>query len=270
MKTNYHTHTPRCRHAVGSEEEYAAAAIRAGMTQLGFSDHTPWAYDSGYISDIRMTPRQLGDYVDTVRALQVKYRDQIQIHLGLECEYFPKYMGWLRRTVQEYGIDYLLLGAHFCVSDEIGGYVGNGCLDDRSVQEYVDNCTAAMESGLFLYFAHPDLFLRAYRKWDSVSEQASAVLCETAKKCGMPLEYNVNADVYQRTRNRNDFPHPEFWRLAAKLHCDVVVGYDAHEPSMLLNAKAADRAVVLLNSFGCKIVDGLSIPQGKAKAGGRP
>ena len=259
MKTNYHTHTPRCQHAVGREEEYIAAAIRAGMTQLGFSDHTPWAYDSGFISDIRMTPEQLPDYVDTVRALARKYKDQIQIHLGLECEYFPKYMDWLKGIVKEYDIDYLLLGAHFCVSDEVGGYVGNGCLDEASVTQYVENCTTAMESGLFLYFAHPDLFLRAYRKWDSVSQQASATLCQVARRCHMPLEYNINADVYQKSRNRNDFPHPEFWRLAAQLDCQVVVGYDAHEPAMLLNHKAVNQAQVLLNSLGCKVIDGLPI-----------
>ena len=27
MKNNYHTHTPRCNHAVGSEEEYVEKAI---------------------------------------------------------------------------------------------------------------------------------------------------------------------------------------------------------------------------------------------------
>lgn len=39
---NYHTHTTRCMHAIGSEEEYILAAISAGYTELGFSDHTPW------------------------------------------------------------------------------------------------------------------------------------------------------------------------------------------------------------------------------------
>lgn len=38
---NYHTHTTRCMHAIGSEEEYILAAISAGYTELGFSDHTP-------------------------------------------------------------------------------------------------------------------------------------------------------------------------------------------------------------------------------------
>mgnify|MGYP000335070433 CR=1 FL=1 len=31
---NYHTHTTRCMHAIGSEEEYILAAISAGYTEL--------------------------------------------------------------------------------------------------------------------------------------------------------------------------------------------------------------------------------------------
>ena len=44
MLTNYHTHTTRCGHAEGTEEEYILTALRCGYKVLGFSDHTPWAY----------------------------------------------------------------------------------------------------------------------------------------------------------------------------------------------------------------------------------
>ena len=35
LKRNYHTHTPRCEHAEGREEEYVRAAIGAGFAVLG-------------------------------------------------------------------------------------------------------------------------------------------------------------------------------------------------------------------------------------------
>lgn len=44
-KNNYHTHTTRCYHASGKDEEYVKAAIKAGIKELGFSDHTPWHYE---------------------------------------------------------------------------------------------------------------------------------------------------------------------------------------------------------------------------------
>lgn len=37
-KNNYHTHTTRCYHASGKDEEYVKAAIKAGIKELGFSD----------------------------------------------------------------------------------------------------------------------------------------------------------------------------------------------------------------------------------------
>lgn len=42
MRTNYHTHTTRCLHATGSDEEFVLSAIKGGYQELGFSDHTPW------------------------------------------------------------------------------------------------------------------------------------------------------------------------------------------------------------------------------------
>lgn len=69
MLTNYHTHTTRCGHAEGTEEEYILTALRCGFKVLGFSDHTPWAYATpGFVSRIRMLPFQLDDYVLTLRS----------------------------------------------------------------------------------------------------------------------------------------------------------------------------------------------------------
>ena len=42
MKTNFHTHTARCGHASGRDEEYVQSAIRGGYRVLGFADHNPW------------------------------------------------------------------------------------------------------------------------------------------------------------------------------------------------------------------------------------
>ena len=51
---NYHTHTRRCQHAIDSEEDYILSAIQSGYTELGFSDHTPWIYDSSFHPTMRM------------------------------------------------------------------------------------------------------------------------------------------------------------------------------------------------------------------------
>ena len=53
-KNNYHTHTTRCYHASGKDEEYVKAAIKAGIKELGFSDHTPWHYASSFKATMRI------------------------------------------------------------------------------------------------------------------------------------------------------------------------------------------------------------------------
>lgn len=96
MKTNYHTHTTRCMHATGSDEDYVLSAIKGGYQELGFSDHTPWKYHTDYVADMRMLPEELPGYVESLRSLREKYQDQISIKIGLECEYFPAYIHWLK------------------------------------------------------------------------------------------------------------------------------------------------------------------------------
>ena len=72
MKTNYHTHTTRCMHATGSDEDYVLSAIKGGYQELGFSDHTPWKYHTDYVADMRMFPEELPGYVESLRSLREK------------------------------------------------------------------------------------------------------------------------------------------------------------------------------------------------------
>ena len=125
MKNNYHTHTARCMHATGTDEEYVQSALKGGYDVLGFSEHTPWKYHTDYVADMRMLPDELPGYVESLRALRDKYRDRIQIKIGLECEYFPEYMHWLKEQIKEYGLDYIIFGNHFYHTDEKFPYFGH-------------------------------------------------------------------------------------------------------------------------------------------------
>ena len=118
-KNNYHTHTTRCYHASGKDEEYVKAAIKAGIKELGFSDHTPWHYASSFKATMRMPESQLDDYLESIRYLKEKYKDQISILIGLECEYFERYMPWLEKTIKDKKIDYIILGNHYYETDEL-------------------------------------------------------------------------------------------------------------------------------------------------------
>lgn len=64
-KTNYHMHTRRCMHASGRDEEYVISAIKNGYEEIGFSDHSPWNYDSDFVAnmDLYRMVRQKSFYI---------------------------------------------------------------------------------------------------------------------------------------------------------------------------------------------------------------
>ena len=67
MKTNYHTHTYRCKHAMGNDERIVERAINAGIDILGFSDHNPWPrLPAGYDSHASRGARSI--YRNTAKA----------------------------------------------------------------------------------------------------------------------------------------------------------------------------------------------------------
>ncbi|MEG2684697.1 MAG: histidinol-phosphatase [Erysipelotrichaceae bacterium] len=256
MKTNYHMHTTRCMHAVGKDEDYVISAIKAGFDEIGFSDHCPWPYTSGYVATMRMRLDELDDYVNSIRNLRDKYKDKISIKIGMECEYFECYMPWLKDIVKEYELDYLILGNHFYKTDESGIYFGADCNDRVMLDMYVDEAIKAMKTNLFAYIAHPELYMRGYPVFDIDCNQVSLRLCEAAKKYNIPLEYNLNGRALDvRTNSRYRYPNPQFWEIAAQVGCTAIIGYDAHDNKFLEDDTYYLEAIEYLDSLGIKRID---------------
>ena len=257
MKTNYHTHTKRCMHATGNDEEYVRSAIKGGYQELGFSDHTPWKYNSGFVSDIRMLPEELPEYVASLRALRNKYHSQINIKIGLECEYYPNYIPWLKERIEEYQLDYMLLGNHHYQTDEKFPYFGHHTDNKEMLELYKESAIEGMESGLFCCLAHPDLFMRSYPKFDSHCATISRHICRTAIQCNIPLEYNIGYVASNMLKGITTYPCPDFWKIAANEGCTAIIGLDAHYNLDLEIPIYYDQAIKVLNTLKIKRVDTL-------------
>lgn len=232
---NFHTHTTRCMHAEGTEEEYVLEAIAAGFDLIGFADHTPWPYRSDFVSNMRMPISQAEDYFETIRALQKKYAGQIRVLLGLECEAFPEFYGWLEEIRRAGTVDYLILGNHYDTNDDGGFYFGK-CRRPEHVQRYVETTLGGMESGLFAYLAHPDLYLHSYPAFDETAEWAAHELCRAAKRLNMPLEYNLlgmHRNPGDHARGAIGYTSDEFWNIAAQAGIRAIIGVDAHQPEAM-------------------------------------
>ena len=113
MLHNYHTHTKRCGHAVGTEREYIENAIAKGIQTLGFSDHAPYIFPNGYQSGYRVRVEQLFEYAESVRALAKEYENDIRILCGFELEYYPDFHKDEMEFLRQVKPDYLIMGQHF-------------------------------------------------------------------------------------------------------------------------------------------------------------
>lgn len=218
---------------------------------MGFADHTPWKYRTDYVSGIRMTPEQLPEYVESLRTLREKYKDQISIRIGLECEYFPDYIHWLKNIVKEYELDYIIFGNHFFHTDEKFPYFGRHTDNVDMLELYEESAIEGMESGLFAYMAHPELFMHSYPEFDRHCKLVSRHICRTAARLNLPLEYNT---AYMDDEN-SGIPHPEFWKIAAAENCTAIIGADAHDNRLLESSERHDRAAAALNKLGIRITE---------------
>ena len=250
MKVNLHTHTVRCGHAYGTDEEFVLAAIAQGYTKLGFSDHTPFPYEPEFQAEnTKMSMQMLEDYISSVTGLKEKYKGKIDILLGLECEFVPRFFPFLTELRKR--LDYMILGNH---GDWTAGDPYSGALTTpKQLEHYVDMAVQGLETGLFLYLAHPDLMLSSYHEFDDVAEKMSRALCREANRLGIPLEYNLYGTMKNRKPGMLGYPCDAFWKVAAEENVRAVVGIDAHKPENF-EMEDMDGAFLKLERMGITVL----------------
>ena len=252
MIANYHAHTWRCNHATGCEEDYVNRAVECGLQVMGFSDHTPYWFHSDYYSHFRMFPEQLEDYCDTVQALRKNYVNQIELHLGLEVEYYPAYFDELMARLRDTPVEYMLLGQHF-VGNEIGcHYAGRATDREEILAQYCDQTIDAMQTGLFTYLAHPDLLY--FTGEDKAYRYHMARLCREAKCCNIPLEINLLG-----IRTSRHYPDMRFWEVAAEENCTVILGCDSHDVAAACDAESEKIALDMVKRLGLHVIDTVAL-----------
>lgn len=252
MIANYHTHTFRCSHATGTEEEYIKRAIEGGIKIMGFADHAPFNCNDDYKAVWRVQVKDAQDYIDTLVSLREKYKEKIKIYIGFEMEYYPQYFEQMLQYVKSLGAEFLILGEH---------YIGNEGPSVRSVFskhgeealiKYTDLIIEGMKTGKFLYVAHPDVL--NYSGSKEVYESQARRLCTAAKELDIPLEINF-LGIYD---NRH-YPNNNFLRVAGEVGCKMIFGFDAHDPQRAYDQKSLIKAKELVDTYKLNLIDSVEI-----------
>lgn len=253
MLANYHTHTYRCLHASGDDEEYVQKAIAEGLKILGFSDHAPYIYPNGFVSYYKMTPAGADEYFSSICALREKYKDKITIHIGYEAEYYPAlWQETLKFWESKNTPEYLILGQHFIreeypAEQKIHSYSGIG--DKSCLKTYVDTVTEGIATGKFTYIAHPDVVSYHDGDLDYYREQMTRII-KSAKAAGLPLEINLLGLAESRR-----YPNPHFWEIASQFSPEVILGCDAHEPERVADKNEITEALRFADKYHLNVVE---------------
>jgi histidinol-phosphatase (PHP family) len=229
LPADYHMHTPLCRHAVGEPVDYARRAVEIGLTEIGFSDHSPMRRDNS--DNWRMNFSQLDEYVTKVRKAQRDF-PQLTIRLALEVDFIPGHEDWIRELAALHPWDYFIGSVHY-VSDswaiddpqKLSEWKNRDALEVWTT--YFERLTKAAESKLFEIIGHADL----PKKFGHKPTQDCAPLYEkfldAAKKSGGTIELNTAG---LRKDCKEIYPSHEILQLAFQKGVPITFGSDAHAP----------------------------------------
>jgi histidinol-phosphatase (PHP family) len=244
---DYHLHTPLCQHATGEPVDYAAQALRAGLREIGFSDHSPMRRDD--FDNWRMRLDQLDEYVENVRAA-CRAHPQLTIRLALEVDYLPGHEDWIRELAARHPWDYFIGSVHY-VSDswDVDNPAKLSEWKKRDPWEvwsvYFERLTMAAESGLFEIIGHADL----PKKFGFLPQRDCTPLFErflqAAKRADVAIELNTSG---LRKPCREIYPAPALVRRAAELGVPITFGSDAHATEDV--GRDLDLALALARSAG--------------------
>ncbi|WP_281890771.1 histidinol-phosphatase HisJ [Paenibacillus sp. YYML68] len=251
MRIDYHTHHVRCGHASGELEEYVLRGIEIGLTQLGLSDHMPLLHvdPATYLPGMAMPMEELPHYVEEAFRLQQKYKDQIDIRVGLEGDYIEGWETEIERIIRAYPWDYVIGSVHFLGEWDITDYRQTDGWKERDAyavyEQYYDAVEKACRTGLYDYIGHIDVIKRFGFKPDCDVQQLERRALEAVKAADMAIELNASG---LRMPVNEMFPSRRMLEYALELGIPVTIGSDAHQPERL--SQYLDQAVDMLKAVG--------------------
>lgn len=229
MPADYHTHTPLCRHAEGKPEEYVDAAIAAGLTEYGISDHAPQVPEP--FDDWRMAVADMPAYLEWIQRAVDRASGRIPVRCGLECDWLEGCEAWVEDLAGRHDWDYLIGSVHYLGRWDFDNPGKIALWDTRGVadvwSEYWKSYAAMASSGLFDILGHPDLV----KKFGHVPEGDLSGYYEPAidaiAAAGCAIEINT-AGWHKPVGEA--YPSPGFLDLACSAGIPIVISSDAHAP----------------------------------------
>ena len=230
-----HTHTARCGHAGGRDEEYVDAAIERGLVAIAVTDHVPFYWLPPEREDPRlaMAAVELPRYVDAVLALRERYAGRIEVLLGLEADFIRGHEETLATLLERHPFDVVLGSVHWVgdwlvdAPSALPRYRMGEAEVERIWDDYTTELIAAARSGLFDVLSHLDLPKKfGFRSRETFAGRLAEVVdAVAAGGCAVEL-----SSAGRRKPVGEDYPADDVIAALAGAGVRFVLSSDAHAP----------------------------------------
>lgn len=244
LKSNYHSHTYRCGHAEGDVKDRVEEALSLGFHTIGISEHGPQPHLRGN----RLSPEDVEEYLEDCSLVQWQYKDQIDVKIGYELEYYPEHKAYYQSLMDDPRCDYMVLGQHFIWkgNDFRWAYMAD---DDCDFDRYIAEIDEALGTGLFSFIAHPDLIVSGPNLSFETRKRVAHKLLDVLQKHNAIVELNGHGK-----RSRKAYPIRPFWELVKQRNLRVIINSDAHDYNVM-NDVAMQETIKLAEEFDLNVID---------------
>lgn len=225
---DYHLHTYLCRHAEGSAVDYARVAAELGLKEIGFAEHIPLPQIKDFNG--RMHLSEFPSYWRDVQAAQQAF-PQLIIRFGLEADFMPQHLDYVRGFIRSYPFDFVIGSVHFLGDwnfdhpDYAAGYDTYGV--DNVYRDYYRLLRQAAACGLFDIIGHFDLPKKFGRlpACDLTTEIEETL--KTIRRHDLALDVNTGG---LRKHAGEIYPSVSILQRAHAHGIPISLGSDAHHP----------------------------------------
>ena len=240
IRKDLHLHTVFCD-GKGTAEEMAEAALRAGITTLGFSGHSHTPIDETYC----MSPEGTLAYRKEIARLKEKYRGRIEILCGIEMDYFsdddPTCYDYVIGSVhyvnangRYYALDHSPECFREAVNDGFGGDPYALCEAYYALVGDVVRKTGASIVGHFdlvtKFQERYPLFDEAHPRYVAAWKKALTALLPTG------AVFEINTGAISRGYRTSPYPAPPIREAIRRGGGKLILASDSHAPETLLYA----------------------------------
>jgi len=236
-KQDLHIHTTYCDGVLPPEEMIKEAVLRGGKS-IGFSEHAYIEFDLHY----SMTPEATRLYISEIKSLKEKYKDEIEVFLGLELDYHS--------DPPPEGLDYTIGTSHYLIKDgsvfsvdagskrqqEIADTFYNG--DYYSLAEdYFSKLSGIIDKTNADIAGHFDLVAKYNfdgSKFDEMHPRyvraALGAMDEILKKCRI---FEINTGAMYRQGKSMQYPSTFLLTELFKRNGEILISSDSHNATSL-------------------------------------